>query len=258
MSPGLALAIDVGGTSVRAALVRDGELLDRLEHPSGPDVCATIVQLARSLARGRDIAAIGVGVPEYVEAGRVTSTEVVAWDDSVVADLGEIAPVTVEADVRCGAIAEWAQSPGSLLYVSWGTGISSSLVLPDGSPWAGERGRAIALGERLIGGASLESLASGRGIETAFGSGASARELAGRDDAAPLFRRAGQLVADAVRDAALLLDPARVVIGGGLGTADTLARRTLEEQWDLGIPLSTAAHGADSGLVGAAIIALRR
>lgn len=257
MTAPLALAIDIGGTSVRAAIVRDRAILERLEHASGPDLAETTVRLARSLANGREIAAIGVGVPEYVHGGRVTSAEVIPWNDSIEAELRAIAPVRVEADVRCGALAEWSAEPGSLLYVSWGTGISCTLVLPDGTAWEGARGRAIALGERVVEGGTLESVASGRGIEAASGSGATARELAARSDATALFERAGELVAAAVRDAALLLDPDRVVLGGGLGTADTAALRTVRERWSLDIPLTTAAHGADSGIVGAAIVALR-
>lgn len=257
MTAPLVLGIDVGGTSVRAAAARDGALLERRDAASGPDLAETVVELAHALAEGRDIAGIGVGVPEYVDGGRVTSTEVIPWDDGIVAALERIAPVVIEADVRCAAAAEWAAFREPLLYVSWGTGLSSTLVLGDGTAWAGARGRALALGERRVDGVTLESFASGRGIERAHGSGATARELAVRDDAADLFRRAGELVAAAVRDAALLLDPARVVIGGGLGTADSPARRTLEELWDLSIPLTTAAHGADSGLVGAALVALR-
>ena len=260
------LAIDIGGTSVRAARVKDGAIVERAEAATTTDLAGTVSALAHRLARGQRIEAIGVGVPEYVDAGVVTSDEVIAWSAAIEADLRTIAPVRVESDVRCGAYAEWAARPGSsLLYISWGTGISSTLVLPDGRPWEGHRGRAIALGERRVRGATLEGLASGRGIEIRYeaetGAARTTRELGGqRDDpiASALLTDAGELLAASAIDLALALDPAHVVVGGGLGTADTEAWRALQAAWDgaaVGIPIHQAHHGADAGLLGAAIVA---
>jgi glucokinase len=265
------LAIDIGGTSVRAARLDDGVIVERVDVPTTPELADTVPALAHRLASGRHIEVIGVGVPEYVDAGVVTSGEVIAWTDEIVRELSTIAPVRVESDVRCGAVAEWSADPASsllsisLLYVSWGTGISSTLVLPDGRPWEGHRGRAIALGERRVGEATLETLASGRAVEHRYlaetGEARTTRELAQRSDdplAAALLRDAGELLAAATIDLALALDPARVVVGGGLGTADTAAWQALRASWAraaLGIPLRQAHHGADAGLIGAALVA---
>ncbi|KZE89653.1 ROK family protein [Microbacterium sp. TNHR37B] len=260
------LAIDIGGTSVRAARVDDDLIVERVEAPTTSELTETVPSLAHQLARGRQIAAIGVGVPEYVDAGVVTSGEVIAWSERIVAYLSVIAPVRIESDVRCGAVAEWSAEPGSsLLYVSWGTGISSTLVLPDGRAWEGHRGRAIALGERRVGEAPLEALASGRGVERRYeaetGAVVATRELAQRRDdpiASLLLTDAGELLAAAAIDLARTLDPARVVVGGGLGSADTTAWRALQAAWNrasLGIPLRRAHHGADAGLIGAALTA---
>lgn len=265
------LAFDIGGTSVRAARVERGVIVERIDAPTTTALTDTVLSLAHRIAGGAHVDAIGVGVPEYVDAGVVTSGEVIAWSDAIVTGLSAIAPVRVESDVRCGAMAEWSAEPGSsqlytsLLYVSWGTGISSTLVLPDGTPWEGHRGRAIALGERRVGEAILETLASGRAVEHRYlaetGEARTTRELAQRSDdpvAAALLRDAGELLAAATIDLALALDPARVVVGGGLGTADTAAWQALRASWAraaLGIPLRQAHHGADAGLIGAALVA---
>ncbi len=268
MTGPIALGIDIGGTSVRAGLVADGHVVARAESATTNDLLAIVAGLAHDLAAGTTIVGIGIGVPEYVHQGRVTSTEVIPWTDAIVGELTAIAPVWVDSDVRCAAVAEWHHLPGeSLLYLSWGTGLSTTLVLPDGRPWEGHSGRAIAFGERLVESATLESVASGRGIETHYlartGNQRTTRELAA--DAADnlaqtLLRSAGRLTAEALLDATRLLDPARVVIGGGLGTADTEANRTLVAEWQSGgspAPLHTASHGPDSGLIGAALLALR-
>lgn len=268
MTGPIALGIDIGGTSVRAGLVADGHVVARAESATTDDLLATVVGLANDLAAGTTIVGIGIGVPEYVNRGRVTSTEVIPWTDAIVSELAAIAPVWVDSDVRCAAVAEWRHSPGeSLLYLSWGTGLSTTLVLPDGRPWEGHSGRAIAFGERRVESATLESVASGRGIETHYlartGNQRTTRELAAdaADELAQtLLRSAGRLTAEALLDATRLLDPARVVVGGGLGTADTEANRTLVAEWQSGgspAPLNTASHGPDSGLIGAALLALR-
>ncbi len=268
MTAPIALGIDIGGTSVRTGLVADGRIVARAESATTDDLLATVVRLANELAAGTTVDGIGIGVPEYVHQGRVTSAEVIPWSDAIVTELSTIAPVWVDSDVRCAAVAEWNLSPGeSLLYLSWGTGLSTTLVLPDGQPWEGHSGRAIAFGERRVGSATLESVASGRGIETHYlartGTQRTTRELAAdtQDElAVTLLRSAGRLTAEALLDATRLLDPARVVVGGGLGTAHTEANRALVAEWQAGgspAPLHTASYGADSGLIGAALLALR-
>lgn len=268
MTHPIALGIDIGGTSVRAGLVADGRIVARAESATTDDLLATVVRLANQLTAGTTVDGIGIGVPEYVHQGRVTSTEVIPWTDAIVTELSAIAPVWVESDVRCAAVAEWHRSPGeSLLYLSWGTGLSTTLVLPDGRPWEGHSGRAIAFGERRVESGTLESVASGRGIETHYlartGAHRTTRDLAAdaADDLAQtLLRSAGRLTATALMDATRLLDPARVVVGGGLGTADTEANRALVAEWQAGgspAPLHAASYGPESGLIGAALLALR-
>ena len=181
------LGLDVGGTKVAGGLVdATGEVLHRLSAPTERDGLrdpgfAVSLPLARRLldlaaAKGLLVHGIGLGVPEYVAAGgRVTSAEVMGWDAQPAAAFGALGlPVTVQSDVRCGALAEArhgaGRGAGSFLYVSVGTGISSTFVL-DGVPWPGARGEAIALGELPVsatlapgGPPTLEPFASGAAI----------------------------------------------------------------------------------------------
>ena len=256
------LAFDIGGTTTRAALIDNGVIGARRQ------IATPRANLARSLltlARDLDtpVAGVGVGVPEYVHNGRVTSSEVIAWDDELPSVLSEIGPVTVESDVRCAALAEWV-SPDSLLYLSWGTGLSTTLVLPNGRAWEGHSGRAIAFGERRMpDGSTLEATASGRGIENRYldatGTRLATRDLPVADPVvAHLLQEAGVLVAGALLDLARTLDPARVVVGGGLGMAHTAANDALETTWLAAEwnapPLTRARHGEDAGLIGAAAL----
>ena len=283
------LAIDVGGTNLRAALVDHGTVRQRAARPTDPVEVGAAVEglVARLLHERPDVVpgAVGIGLPEYVRDGRATSNEVVAWAAGdaarisrvVVAATGAEVPVAVEADVRCGAVAEHAAlddpERDSMLYVSWGTGLSSAFVLPGGQVWAGARGEALALGEwRDDFGHRLEAVTSGRGAEHAYRDSTGrlldavaiqARALDGDTAAREVFQRAGRALGRAIRHLVYVLDPHVVVLGGGLGSSDHLARAAMLAELGAGHdrpgfpPVQSARTGADAGLLGAAIVAER-
>jgi glucokinase len=261
----VALALDAGGTKLLAGLVtRDGTTVLREQVPTprdhrgcDPDL-RTLAALAdrvrdRAEAAGFRVVTVGAGMPEYVHDGALTSAEVFAWTRQpaeVLAELG--VPVTVESDVRCAALAEARVrgDAGSLLYLSWGTGLSSTLVV-DGRCLTGRRGEAIALGEWPVAAAvapswpgNLETYASGRGI-------AVRGDETGAADA----------VAHAVAALVQVLDPDVVVLGGGVGTSGgplpTRVRDVVPGLLTRACPppVEPAVAGADAGLLGAALVA---
>jgi glucokinase len=290
------LALDVGGTKVAGALIGpDQAILDRRQAPSvapdgrrDPDLATTcgIARTLADLARSREwaVTAVGAGFPEYVAAGRLTSREVLAWTEQpgeVLAWAVPGVPIAVESDVRCGALAEATLGAGqgadSVFYVSWGTGLSSTFVL-QGVPWTGAHGEALALGEwdrdarsGIEGPRQLEAYASGRGIAARYAA------LTGRDEivlarqvctaaddgdsaARTILDSAGQAVGHALRAIIDVLDPAVIVLGGGLGTsASRPVASSLAALAELPLrhrPLVRRAQlGPDSGLLGAALAA---
>jgi glucokinase len=158
--------VDVGGTKLSAALVsRDLEVQVAEEVPTprseagcDPGLVELAALVDRLMLQAQDhalsIEAIGLGFPEYVIANRLSSREVFAWDvqpTALLASVGYGVPVAVESDVRGAARAEahGRQLDGTLLYVSWGTGISSTLVI-DGECLSGRRGEAMGLGELYV------------------------------------------------------------------------------------------------------------
>lgn len=292
------LALDVGGTTIKAALVRRSDLaiVDRSSGPTDrSNVGGGIRRLAselldRAAAHGVAVEHGAIGVPEYVDGGQVRSTEVIGWTSEEPAELVELVraasgreiPIVVDSDVRCGARAEarYAADTGqSVLYISWGTGISSTFVLPDGVCWTGANGRAIALGNwpSAAPGFTVEEFASGDGIARryralqqpgAFPDSAphsrapahttlslSHRAADGDSAAAGFLAEAGRALAAAVLQAVDLLDPHVVIIGGGLGTSDSAAPRAAFARLhaDARVSVRRALLGADSGLIGAAL-----
>ena len=294
------LAVDVGGTKLSAALVTpdlDVLFAEELPTPRAEAGCDPgLVELARLVERMShraaasevSVEAIGFGFPEYTIGDRLTSREVFAWDvQPVVLFAGAGVPVAVESDVRCAARAEAnaRQVDGTLLYVSWGTGISSSLVI-GGSCLIGRRGEAIALGEFDVSAevdpawiGNLESFASGRGVErryaaalAAVGGGGddldcraiTALAAEGRPAALGVVGSAATAMARALRGCVGLLDPDLVVLGGGIGSSGSLLSRlaaaelaTLQTRPDPA-PVVPASLGVRAGLLGAALVAWER
>jgi len=280
----LTAAFDVGGSKLTGALFGDEGIEVRLERPTpgplgaGDPGSVGLRGLASELAgraTGR-VDGVGVSFCEYVDRGRLTSTEVIAWTAQPSEWLPRIfgdAQVVVESDVRCGLLAEHRlgalRGRRSGIFVSWGTGLSSALLI-DGAIWPGSRGRAIALGEFPVSGfGRLEAYVSGAGLadryaSTSAGPPLSARELMraaeqGDPVAAEVADTAGSALADALAALVWVVDPERVVLGGGLGCAEeTRVHRAVHRRWsqlDAPAELVTAEVGAEGPLVGAALVA---
>lgn len=298
---GVAIGLDVGGTKIAAGLVESagGRILSRRSIATGyarggAAVLDDTVALAGELRDeavhlGRQLLAVGVGVPQLVDgAGRIVSAYNFDWTDLPVRDrLARLAPTAIESDVRAAALAEARAGAGQggrpFVYVTIGTGISYCLVI-DGRPFAGANGCAIHFASSALlvhcqacGSVArplLEDIASGPAMAAAY-----ARRI-GRDSAVAeaVFAAAasGDAAAVEIVTAAAdqlgalvglvvnMLDPARLVLGGGIGLAGGLYRRRLEAStrahiWAescRGLPILSAAFGADAGVVGAAFAAL--
>jgi glucokinase len=262
------LGIDVGGSKIAAATVdvSTGAALRELRVPTpvsagGAAVLNECVELARELAPN-GAAAVGIGLCEFVDlSGRPTSAYTVDWlgldVDRAFAETGR---VRIESDVRAGALAEArfgvARRFASFLYVVVGSGVSHCLVL-DGRPHRGARGNAIVTGappvEWSVGGLALARRA---GME-------SAEQVLSDPVHAPLVDAAADELGYALAALVNALDPEAVVIGGGLGLADryrqrvaAAARAAIEHGATRELPIIPATLGAQSGVVGAALVAV--
>jgi glucokinase len=165
------IALDVGGTGMKAALVgADGELLHRARRPTGrdrgPDVVVEgILDFAAELRAhgtehlGEPAAAAGVAVPGIVDEGRGVAAYAanLGWRDvplrALLADrLGGV-PVALGHDVRTGGLAEGRIGAGRgadrFLFVALGTGIAGAIGLA-GRVEAGAHGFAGEIGHIVV------------------------------------------------------------------------------------------------------------
>jgi len=262
------------------------------------DIRATAGELAgRAAALGRRVSGIGLLVPEIVSlAGEIVSSAVIPqWNELPVAEvLSEIAPVLIEADVRAAAFAETVLGAGQgydyLVFVTVGTGISYTAVY-QGRPIAGSRGGALNIGTTILarlpaphgdtGGAGgtggtgeleLEGISSGRALTERYvargGTAEGAADVlaaAQRGDpaAAEVLDEGARTLGIAIALLVNVLDPEAVIVGGGLGSADTsywpatrdYARQYLHD-FAAGTVLAQGALGADAGVIGAGLTGL--
>ena len=252
------VALDVGGTGMKCALVRpDGTVHHSERHPThaerGPEaVTAHILDVAAGLAGrahadGLDPVAAGISVPGVIDE----ENGVAVWSSNVgfrgvplrsllAERLG--VPAVLGHDVRAGGIAEARLGAGRgqrhVLFVGIGTGIAAALVV-DGAGYPGAHGAAGEVGHIVVrpGGTPcpcgargcLEAEGSARAIGARYAylsgvPGATAldvvtRASGGEPLAATVWHEAVEALADGLVTAQALYDVGVLVLGGGLAEA---------------------------------------
>ncbi|MEV5167418.1 ROK family protein [Streptomyces werraensis] len=185
------IALDVGGTGMKAALVgADGELLHQARRPTGrergPDaVVEGILGFAAELrahgirAHGEPASAVGVAVPGIVDEaeGVAAYAANLGWRDvplrALLSErLGGV-PVALGHDVRTGGLAEGRIGAGRgadrFLFVPLGTGIAGAIGI-DGKVEAGAHGFAGEIGHIVVQPGGAECPCGQRGCLERFAS----------------------------------------------------------------------------------------
>ena len=265
---GHVVGIDVGGTKIAGGVVdtATGDVLERRlvatrKERGGPAVLADCAALAAEVAGGE--LPVGIGLCELVDLeGRPASGDTVDWRMLDVAGAFGGAAVTLEADVRAAALAEARFGAGAgvspFLFAIVGTGASACLVV-DGVPYRGARGEALVLGappvERVAAGPALARAA---GVEHA-------EEVLADPARTELVERAASELGRVLAVLVNALDPALVVLGGGLGSAPAYCERVARacrslQEYPRTPPLAVvpSSLGPAGGLIGAALSAAVR
>ncbi|MEN3585499.1 ROK family protein [Streptomyces sp. ZYX-F-203] len=261
-----------------------------------PAVVAAILDFAGELAAlgadrfGSPARAAGVAVPGIVDerTGIAVHSANLGWRDvplgRLLGDRLAGIPVAVGHDVRAGGLAEGRIGAGRgsprHLFVALGTGIAAAVGV-DGRVEAGAHGRAGEIGHLVVrpGGAAcpcggrgcLERYASAAAVGAAWagsggGPGADAADCAaaveaGDARAARVWADAVDALADGLVAAITLLDPGRVIVGGGLAESgetllaplrSALGRRVTFQRTPEIVP---AALGDTAGCLGAGLLA---
>ena len=230
------LAIDIGGTKLALAVFEGERMLYREERPTdrerGPAAMLPVIFeiAAKWQAEVRlDRCGVGFGGPVNFREQRVAlSTHANHWDGYPLRDRLEEAlgiPTIIDNDANAGALGEAVHGAGRgarpLFYMTVSTGVGGGLILADGTVYRGANDWAVEIGHMTIrpGGppclcgsrGCLERLCCGLWLERDYGR--PARELFGD---AEFVRGYVVNLALGLKAAIMILNPARIVIGGGI------------------------------------------
>ena len=285
------LAIDVGASKIAGALINaDFKILHELSIPArqslyglaDPDLALTkkmiteLLEVAKS--QGVEVNKGGACFAEYVTPDQLlNSRDQIAWSAQPKQDFTDLTGFSwvIESDVRAMALAEAkASSLKDFLFVTISSGISHALVI-NGKPWSGATGEAIGFGITQIDNSQespiLEQYSSGMGIARRY------QQMESKDieSAENVFANYnGDKVAKEVIDSAAAvlgkslaalvdyIDPAQIVIGGGLWLGSELYRNLVLASYEKNVTKRRKApevinsiSGAKAAVIGAAIAA---
>ncbi|QDI89826.1 ROK family protein [Salicibibacter halophilus] len=249
----------------------------------------------------RDLLGVGVGVPGFIDEERgIVSAPNIGWKNdplrSMLADALHL-PVYVNNDANLAAAGEHWQGAGkkedSTFFITIGTGVGGGLLV-NGELVTGVSGTAGEIGHMLVvphgrlctcgREGCLEEYVAAKGLSKSLrdylrnGIGTSILdensvaidiyEAAAAGDALALHivNEAAYYLGYALANAATMLNPGKIIIGGGISAAgNTLLqpllvhfKRFVLKEADRKLALETAELGNDAGIYGAAWLVMKR
>jgi glucokinase len=271
--PPSVIAIDVGGTSIKGAVVGPGaELLANLRVATPDDSEHALVEailsvggelLHRAERNGSTPRAVGLSAAGVIDElrGCARCGANLRWDDTPLAARvheGLGMPATLVQDARAAAHGEaiFGAGRGAVSFVSiiLGTGVGSAVVI-DGRPLRGSHGLAGEIGHLQVDRHGLECGCGGRGcVETlAAASALSRRYAAETGEALPaegvlervtrgdpvairIWSDATAALASAIAAVVAVVDCELVVLGGGMAAAGSLLLADLRRELSARVP----------------------
>jgi glucokinase len=294
---GYSVGVDVGGTKVAAALLDEsGTVLRRsraeTESTQYRSLVGGIVAAVREVSSDHAVDAVGLAIAGNVAADGshvLFSPHLPLAGEPLAGDLSRELGLSVLIDNDANAAA-WAehvcgagQGSADMLFVALGTGLGAGLVL-GGALYRGHHGFAGEAGHItvVVGGRSCpcgsrgcwERYASGTALVAQYlehggdpevgGPGITALATSGDTKALTAVTDVGEWLGRGLASLVAVLDPAVIVVGGGVSEAGDLlldpARRLMRENVTGAErrplpPVVAATLGNDAGVVGAALLA---
>jgi glucokinase len=294
------LAVDIGGSKLLVGIVNEaGEVLYQKKYPLSHSTDKSILKniaLAKSELPDIGYAAAGVNIPG------LCNPDLGLWVDAPFSGIKNFeiknalnpilqVPVYIENDVNSCAVAErkfgCCKNIDDFLWVTVSNGIGGA-VFTGGKIYSGSRFSAGEIGHFIVeeqGGfkcgcgryGCLEAQASGAAIpkhyfkikQIPFDKSLSAKEIAdfanaGDDAAVKSFDIAGRYIGKALAAAANLLNPKKIILGGGVMMSSSLILPAINEAFEKAvfksanrdIKIEKTSLGYNAALLGAAGIAM--
>ena len=284
------LAIDVGASKIAGALFDSQmRLLHEISKSSRKDLFSKadpnlditksmIVELLE-IAKQENISVVrgGACFAEYVTPDQnLNSKDQIEWIIQPKEDFAALTGFswTIESDVRAMALAEADinQILDNFILITVSSGISHAFVI-DGKPWAGATGEAIGFGVNQIDNSqespTLEQFSSGLGIARRFQKQTESEIESAIDvfeiyennlQAQKVVNSAADVLGKSIATLVDFLDPAEIIIGGGLWLGSALYRELVLESYERNVTkrrpapeIKSSTSGKNAALIGAAL-----
>lgn len=296
------LGIDIGGTTIKLGLFKEnGALKKKWEIPTQTDYEGMFIinDIETTIVEHVDLTtlqAIGFAAPGPVDGTLIIEAVNLGWKgvdlkEAFQKKFGPI-PITVDNDANAAALGEALNRPDpyqSMIFITLGTGVGGGVIINqqivEGSHGVGgEIGHMKVVDNGLVCNCGqtgcLETVASATGIvrvalerfktpTSLIKEGLTAKQIfdlakAGDAFSTDVIEYVTDVLALAMQNMAVLIDPDAFVIGGGVAKAGTyltdLLQRKFQETAFLGtrsIPVELAILGNNAGMVGAYHAALK-
>ncbi|BBH18299.1 glucokinase [Nocardioides baekrokdamisoli] len=287
----LTCGVDVGGTKILAAVVDAGGCIVeevRIASPAGhvEAMIESIAGVVGDLAGRHQIDAVGIGAAGYIDKSRsrVLFAPNIAWrnlDLKAEIEARIDLPVVVENDGNAAAWGEFRFGAGrdveDMVMVTVGTGVGGGIVI-NGELVRGAYGVAAEIGHLTVvpdgdlcgcgKRGCLEAYASGTALERRVpgmsGPEITAAARAGDQRCIEAIAGIGRWLGGGLASLAAVLDPGRIVVGGGVAEAGDLLLDPVREAFRTHLTgvgyrpeaeIVSAALGNHAGVIGAADVA---
>ena len=288
------VAVDVGGTEIKSALVdSDFNVIATITAPTpkadstGAETVKAIAAIVAEFGATQKVEAVGLAVPGALDepAGTSRWSGNLQWKNLPIRNLLEDAikiPVAFGHDVRTAAVAELrsgaAKGARNAIFIPVGTGIAAAFII-DGEIRSAE-GYAGEIGHIDVNGkypcvcgktgcleAASSTLAISKAYEAQSGkTGTTTEEIyklvvAGDAVATRVWNDATAAMARACETLITLLAPEVIVFGGGLSNAGDTFLNPIQDYLDASLTfqrkprLEIAHYGAKAGTIGCAMLA---
>ncbi|MBL0739654.1 ROK family protein [Chryseolinea lacunae] len=237
------IGVDLGGTNVRAALERNGDLLHprKARFNNKGSLHETLDELMDFIhpLMTPDVKGIGIGVPSVVDVDKgivFNVANIPAWERVPLKNIMEDrfhVPVFVNNDVNCFALGEHRfgvlRGVRNAVAISSGTGLGCGVII-NHQLFMGSNCGAGEIGLLKYLDHNIEYYASGNLFRVKYnitGEEASQLALQGDVEALAYWEEFGVHMGQAIKSVLYTYDPEAIVLGGSLSTAYALFRESM-------------------------------
>lgn len=239
------IALDLGGTNIRAAIVDHDKCINRVSVPCNATAAEEVVveQIAGLIAplMSAAVDGIGVGVPSVVDPDKgivYNAANIPSWREVHLKEQLEKSfgvEVKVNNDCNCFALGEHAYGAArgltDVVGITLGTGVGAGLIL-NGHLYAGRFCGAGEVGSLPYLDSDYEHYCSSlwlKGVHGTTGAELAREAEAGNADALAVWHMLGCHLGELTKAILFAYAPEAIVVGGGIAAAMPLFRKGWEE-----------------------------